>query len=98
MSLYTDYLAQIQTRKEQGLHPKPIETAELVAELIGQITDINHEYREGSLDFFIYNILPGTTSAVVFERDPRCALALLLSAVGAARHCSEARELASSQR
>ena len=63
MSLYTDYLAQIETRKEQGLHPKPIEDAPLVAELIAQIKDLDHEHRAESLDFLIYNTLPGTTSA-----------------------------------
>ena len=63
MSLYTDYLEQIKTRKDQGLHPKPIEEAELVSELINQIIDVNHQHREKSLDFFIYNVLPGTTSA-----------------------------------
>jgi aconitate hydratase 2/2-methylisocitrate dehydratase len=63
MSLYTEYLEQIETRKEQGLHPKPIEYAELVEELIVQIKDLQHEHRAGSLDFFIYNTLPGTTSA-----------------------------------
>lgn len=63
MSLYTDYLTQIEKRKEQGLHPKPIEDAELVEELILQIKDVENKYREGSLDFFVYNTLPGTTSA-----------------------------------
>ena len=63
MSLYTDYLEQIQTRKGQGLHPQPIEDAALVAELISQIQDAQNEYRTESLNFFIYNVLPGTTSA-----------------------------------
>lgn len=63
MSLYTDYLEQIETRKGNGLHPKPIEDAELVEELIAQILDQNHEHRAESLNFFIYNTLPGTTSA-----------------------------------
>jgi aconitate hydratase 2 / 2-methylisocitrate dehydratase len=63
MSLYTDYLKQIETRKDHGLHPKPIEDADFVEELITQIKDLNHEYRADSLKFFIYNILPGTTSA-----------------------------------
>jgi aconitate hydratase 2/2-methylisocitrate dehydratase len=63
MSLYTDYLEQIETRKDQGLHPKPIEDAELVEALIDQIKDVSHEHRAGSLHFFIYNTLPGTTSA-----------------------------------
>ncbi len=63
MSLYTDYLAEIATRKEQGLHPKPIDDAALVGELISQIKDTGNEHREDSLKFFIYNTLPGTTSA-----------------------------------
>lgn len=63
MSLYTDYLDEIETRKTQGLNPKPIEDAALVDELIAQIKDESSEYREGSLKFFIYNTLPGTTSA-----------------------------------
>jgi aconitate hydratase 2 / 2-methylisocitrate dehydratase len=63
MGLYTDYLQQIETRKTQGLHPKPIEYADLVEELIIQIKDLQHEHRKGSLHFFIYNTLPGTTSA-----------------------------------
>ena len=63
MSLYTDYLAQIETRRGQGLHPKPIEDADLVEALIAQIVDTEHEHRTDSLHFFIYNTLPGTTSA-----------------------------------
>jgi aconitate hydratase 2/2-methylisocitrate dehydratase len=63
MSLYTDYLNEIETRKEQGLHPKPIEDSALVEEIIAQIKDAGHEHRKDSLNFFIYNTLPGTTSA-----------------------------------
>ncbi len=63
MSLYTDYLNEIETRKGQGLHPKPIEDGALVAELIAQIRDTGNEHRADSLKFFIYNTLPGTTSA-----------------------------------
>lgn len=63
MSLYTDYLNEIETRKEQGLHPKPIEDSALVEEIIAQIKDTGHEHRKDSLNFFIYNTLPGTTSA-----------------------------------
>lgn len=63
MTLYTDYLAEIETRKEQGLHPKPIDGADLVAELIAQIKDVDNAYRADSLNFFIYNTIPGTTSA-----------------------------------
>ena len=63
MSLYTDYLAEIEERKTQNLHPKPIHSADLTAEIIAQIKDPANEHRESSLQFFIYNTLPGTTSA-----------------------------------
>ncbi|MEM6296789.1 MAG: bifunctional aconitate hydratase 2/2-methylisocitrate dehydratase, partial [Myxococcota bacterium] len=63
MSLYTEYLNQIETRKGHGLHAKPIEDAALVEVLIEQIKDASHEHRADSLNFFIYNTLPGTTSA-----------------------------------
>jgi len=63
MSLYTDYLKEIETRKDQALHPKPIEDADFVEELIVQIKDLQHEHRADSVNFFIYNTLPGTTSA-----------------------------------
>jgi len=63
MSLYTDYLSEIETRKEQGLNPKPIDNGALVSELIEQIKDTANAHREDSLKFFIYNTLPGTTSA-----------------------------------
>lgn len=65
MSLYTDYLNEIATRKEQDLKPKPIDDGALVKELIAQIKDTGNEYRDDSLKFFIYNTLPGTTSAAV---------------------------------
>ncbi|MCA0872371.1 bifunctional aconitate hydratase 2/2-methylisocitrate dehydratase [Seohaeicola saemankumensis] len=63
MSLYTDYLNEIDTRKEQGLNPKPIDDGALVEELIAQIKDTGNANRADSLKFFIYNTLPGTTSA-----------------------------------
>jgi len=63
MSLYEEYLNQIETRKEQGLHPKPVEDAEMVEALITQIKDTGHKHRAQSLKFFIYNTLPGTTAA-----------------------------------
>ncbi|WP_405409867.1 bifunctional aconitate hydratase 2/2-methylisocitrate dehydratase [Maribacter sp. Asnod1-A12] len=63
MSIYKDYLKEIEERKSQGLHPKPIDGAELLSKIIEQIKDVDNEYRESSLDFFIYNVLPGTTSA-----------------------------------
>jgi len=63
MSLYSDYIKEIEDRKNQGLHPKPIDGGELLAEIITQIKDLNHEHRKDSLNFLIYNTLPGTTSA-----------------------------------
>ncbi len=64
MSLYLDYIKEIETRKsEQGLHPKPIDGDALLSEIITQIKDAGNEHREDSLNFFIYNTLPGTTSA-----------------------------------
>lgn len=63
MSLYTDYLNEIENRKQQGLSPKPIDDGALVSELISQIKDLENEHRELSLKFFIFNTLPGTTSA-----------------------------------
>ena len=65
MSLYLDYLAEIEERKTEGLHPKPIDSGELLAEIIAQIKDPANEHREKSLKFLIYNTLPGTTSAAV---------------------------------
>lgn len=63
MNLYQDYLNEIEERKSQGLHPKPIEDADLLSEIITQIKDVNNIERENSLKMFIYNTLPGTTSA-----------------------------------
>ncbi len=66
MSLYSEYMDEIQTRKKDfGLHPKPIDSAELLAEIIAQIKDTKNKFRKDSLQFFIYNTLPGTTSAAV---------------------------------
>jgi len=57
-------MEEIQTRKtELGLSPQPIDSAELVSEIINQIKDTNNEHRKDSLHFFIFNTLPGTTSA-----------------------------------
>ncbi len=39
MSLYQEYIKEIEERKEQGLHPKPIDGGELLAEIISQIKD-----------------------------------------------------------
>ncbi len=68
MSLYTDYLQEIEVRKKDlGLAPKPIDGAELLSEIIDQIKDTANEHREESLNFFIYNTLPGTTPAAVVK-------------------------------
>ncbi|MEM1148957.1 MAG: bifunctional aconitate hydratase 2/2-methylisocitrate dehydratase [Pseudomonadota bacterium] len=63
MGLYEEYLADISARADQGLNPLPIEDGALVSELIAQILDKKHPHRKASLDFLIYNTLPGTTSA-----------------------------------
>ena len=60
---YNDYIKEIDERKGQGLHPKPIDSAELLSEIISQIKDTDNEHRKDSLQFFIYNTLPGTTAA-----------------------------------
>ena len=67
MNTYKDYLQQIEDRKGQGLSPQPIDGAELLSEIIAQIKDLENEHREDSLNFFIYNVLPGTTSAAVVK-------------------------------
>ncbi|WP_319557534.1 bifunctional aconitate hydratase 2/2-methylisocitrate dehydratase [Thiomicrorhabdus sp.] len=67
-SLYEAYMAEIESRKaELGLHPKPIDSAELLSEIIAQIKDTGNAYREDSLQFFIYNTLPGTTPAAAVK-------------------------------
>jgi aconitate hydratase 2/2-methylisocitrate dehydratase len=62
-NLYNEYIKEIEERKGQGLHPKPIDSADLLSEIIAQIKDINNPNRKDCLNFFIYNTLPGTTSA-----------------------------------
>ena len=63
MSLYTDYLNEIEERKSQGLNPKPIDDGALLSEIIAQIKDENNEHRADSVKSLIYNTIPGTTSA-----------------------------------
>lgn len=63
MNMYQDYIKEIEERKGQGLHPKPIDDANLLSEIIDQIKDSGNAHRKDSLNFFIYNTLPGTTSA-----------------------------------
>ena len=63
MNTYKDYIQEIEERKVQGLSPKPIDDGDLLAEIIEQIKDLENEFRSDSLNFLIYNTLPGTTSA-----------------------------------
>jgi len=63
MSIYKDYIKEIAARKIQVLDPLPIDGAELLSEIIAQIKDLDNADRKDSLNFFIYNVLPGTTSA-----------------------------------
>ena len=64
--LYKQYLQQIEERKDQELDPLPIDGAELLSEIIAQIKECN-ENKDQCLHFFIYNVLPGTTSAAVVK-------------------------------
>jgi aconitate hydratase 2/2-methylisocitrate dehydratase len=69
MNTYNNYIKEIEERKHLGLHPKPVDSAELLNVLIDQIKDVNNEHRAESLDFFIYNVLPGTTNAARGKAD-----------------------------
>ena len=63
MNIYKNYIKEIRDRKAQGLKPKPIDDAKLLSEIVLQIKDLHSSEREKSIKFFIYNVLPGTTSA-----------------------------------
>lgn len=65
MSLYNEYLSEINTRKSEELQPKPIDDGALLKEIIAIIRDSQNQHRKDCLHFFIYNTLPGTTSAAV---------------------------------
>ena len=67
MSIYKEYITEIKERKNQGLNPKPIDDGELLSEIIKQIKDIDHVDRTPSIDFFIYHVIPGTTSAAIVK-------------------------------
>ena len=67
MSLYTNYISEIENRKKEGLKPKPIEDGTLLKEIISQIKDENNTHRNDSLNFLIYNTIPGTTTAAVVK-------------------------------
>ena len=55
MSLYSEYLHEIEARKSQDLDPKPIDSADLLSEIISQIKDSNNKYRNESLNFLIHS-------------------------------------------
>ncbi len=63
MNAYDSYLQEIEERKNAGLHAKPIDSAELLTEVIDIIKNPASPHRKDALRFFIYNTLPGTTSA-----------------------------------
>ncbi|ATE63198.1 bifunctional aconitate hydratase 2/2-methylisocitrate dehydratase [Rhizorhabdus dicambivorans] len=67
MSVYLDYLAEIESRRIQGLSPKPIDDGGLIFEIIAIIKEAGNEHRADALKFFIYNTLPGTTSAAAVK-------------------------------
>ena len=57
MNTYQDYLKEIEERKENGLHPKPIDGDVLLLDIIKHINDKDSNYRKDCLQFFIYNVL-----------------------------------------
>ncbi|MGB1505646.1 MAG: aconitase family protein, partial [Acidimicrobiales bacterium] len=63
MTLYDEYLSESADRALHGLHPKPVDGADLLAEIVGHMEDADSEHRADCLDFFVFNVLPGTTSA-----------------------------------
>ena len=67
MSIYKDYIKEIKERKNRGLHPKPIDDGNLLSVIIEHIKDKDCTERESSLNFFIYNVIPGTTSAALIK-------------------------------
>ena len=63
MSLFKEYLSDVDERKQQGLKPKPIDEADLAREIVTLVRKPDDGYRKDALHFFIYNTLPGTTGA-----------------------------------
>ena len=55
MSKYSDYLDEIESRKKQGLSPKPIDSDVLLNEIIEQVKDSANPCREDSLNFLIFS-------------------------------------------
>ena len=67
MKAYQEYINEIQEREALDLNPKPIDNADLLNDIILQIKKKDHPERKRSISFFIYNVLPGTTSAAVLK-------------------------------
>ena len=65
MSLYEAYLKNIEEREKIGLSPKPIDSGDLINEIITNIVDKKSKHRDKSLEFLINNTLPGTTEAAL---------------------------------
>ena len=63
MSRFSKYLDDIKEREGLGLSPKPIDNGDLLKEIITNILNNKSKYHSQSLNFFIYNVLPGTTTA-----------------------------------
>ncbi len=63
MGLYEEYLEDIVERGKIGLNPKPIDNGGLINEIIANITEEKSKHRIKSLEFLIYNTMPGTTEA-----------------------------------
>ena len=63
MSLYLAYLDEIKERKKIGLSAKPIDNGDLTKEIVSNIKDEKSKERKNSLNFLIYNTLPGTTTS-----------------------------------
>ena len=63
MKLYEAYLQEIIERAKLGLGPKPIDQGNLLEEIIDIILKTKSSSRDDAVKHFIYNVLPGTTSA-----------------------------------
>ena len=63
MSLYEVYLNDI-VEEKIGLNPKPIDNGDLIDEIITNILE-KKIITEKSLEFLIYNTVPGTTGAAI---------------------------------
>ena len=60
---YIQYLEENKKRSNLGLSPKPIDSESLINEVITLVLDLDSKHRKDALEFLIYNVLPGTTSA-----------------------------------